>query len=65
MAHFLIVEPWVFKQFDMMKDRIEDSFDLVLNRHVSIHLGLLDSIQVCWLYRYILFKLTKILNQFR
>ncbi|XP_023324800.1 uncharacterized protein LOC111698647 [Eurytemora carolleeae] len=39
-------EPWVFKQFDMMKDRIEDSFDLVLNRHVSIHLGLLDSIQM-------------------
>ena len=30
----------------MMKDKIEDSFDLVLNRHVSIHLGLLDSIQV-------------------
>ena len=65
MTHFLIVEPWFFKQFDMMKDRIEECFDLVLNRHVSIHLGLLDSIQVCWLYRYILFKLTKILNQFR
>ena len=29
-----------------MKDRIDTSFDLVLNRHVSIHLGLLDSIQV-------------------
>lgn len=39
-------EEWTFKQFDMMKDRIDKSFDLVLNRHVSIHLGLLDSIQM-------------------
>lgn len=39
-------EKWTFKQFDMIKDRIDKSYDLVLNRHVSIHLGLLDSIQM-------------------
>jgi len=37
---------WTFKQFDLIKDRIDSSYDLVLNRHVSIHLGLLDSIQM-------------------
>jgi len=37
---------WTFKQFDMMKDRVDSSYDLILNRHVSIHLGLLDSIQM-------------------
>ena len=49
-----ILEDWTFKQWDLMKDRIDTGFDLVLNRHVSIHLGLLDSIQVIgyWEFHY-------------
>jgi len=44
--NFSAEKNWSFKQFDMIKDRVDQSYDMVLNRHVSIHLGLLDSIQM-------------------
>lgn len=39
-------EPWRFLQFDLLKDKISEEFDLILNRHVNIHLSLKDSIQM-------------------
>lgn len=39
-------ETWYFRQLDMLKDQIRGDYDLVVNRHVSIHLSLVDSIQM-------------------
>ena len=39
-------ESWTFKVFDIVERRIERSFDLIINRHTAIHLGLSDNIQV-------------------
>ena len=39
-------ESWTFKVFDIVERRIERSFDLIINRHTAIHLGLSDNIKV-------------------
>jgi len=37
---------WKFDTIDLVKNRIEDRFDLIINRHTAIHLGLKDNIQM-------------------
>jgi len=39
-------ETWKFDTFDLVKDRIKIQFDLLINRHTAIHLGLQDNIQM-------------------
>jgi len=39
-------ETWKFDTFDLVKDRINNQFDLLINRHTAIHLGLQDNIQM-------------------
>jgi len=39
-------ETWNFYTFDLVKDKIETQFDLLINRHTAIHLGIRDNIQM-------------------
>ena len=39
-------ESWSFEVFDLVEDRISQYFDIIISRHTSIHLGLMDNIRV-------------------
>lgn len=39
-------QTWTFETLDLVKDRIKNKFDLLINRHTAIHLGLMDNIQM-------------------
>jgi len=39
-------QSWTFETVDLVKDRIKNKFDLLINRHTAIHLGLKDNIQM-------------------
>ena len=41
-------ESWNFEVFDLVEDRISQYFDLIISRHTSIHLGLMDNIKVLY-----------------
>eukprot|EP00091_Calanus_sinicus_P006774 TRINITY_DN17520_c0_g1_i1.p1 TRINITY_DN17520_c0_g1~~TRINITY_DN17520_c0_g1_i1.p1 ORF type:complete len:107 (-),score=29.38 TRINITY_DN17520_c0_g1_i1:263-583(-) len=39
-------QTWTFETVDLVKDRIKNQFDLLINRATAIHLGLRDNIQM-------------------
>ena len=41
-------ESWKFEVFDVVEERISLYFDIIISRHTSIHLGLMDNIKVLY-----------------
>lgn len=39
-------ESWSFSEYDIVKSSINQQFDLIINRHVAIHLGLMDAMKM-------------------